>query len=243
MIFGPQLMEPSANALSKAASVSACLPNSNQCLYLARLQYIRHTPRASRAIRASIFVAIVSIHIKTMLGWGSIISHSMRPIPVPALSISPIFPACATQSICAGCGGRGQQTGCIVSSVRALFLANFRFAGILLHPYSIYPFLGLRVLFGREMAFFGGRPLFLADCAFLVLPRAIFGAFCAIFDGSCAQSTKFCTIPPRKWSHCVHSFEPTLRPVIYGQLGVTMVKILRIKSDRGFLPATHFFAH
>ena len=49
---------PDAKARSKATSVSLCLPNSNQCLYLDRLTNTRHTPDGSRAIYALTFVSI-----------------------------------------------------------------------------------------------------------------------------------------------------------------------------------------
>ena len=60
-IPGFQQTEPAANACSNAASVAAWRPNSNQCLYLARLTIIRQTPFGSRTMWASTFVFIASM--------------------------------------------------------------------------------------------------------------------------------------------------------------------------------------
>ena len=61
-IFGSQRTVPAANACSNAASVAACRPNWNQCLYLARLAKTRQTPWASRAMYALTLFSILAFH-------------------------------------------------------------------------------------------------------------------------------------------------------------------------------------
>ena len=58
-IPGFQQIVPASNACSNAASVSAWRPNSNQCLYLARLQNTRHVPSGSRTNCASTLLVII----------------------------------------------------------------------------------------------------------------------------------------------------------------------------------------
>ena len=61
-MLGSQQTEPAANACSNAESVSAWRPNSNQCLYLARLAKTRKTPWASRAMYALTLFSILAFY-------------------------------------------------------------------------------------------------------------------------------------------------------------------------------------
>lgn len=154
----------------------------------------------------------VNHHIKTTLVLGPTNARSTRPILFPSVAQYATHQNSATGTIGFDYDALLPRTGCIRPPVRALFYPNFRFVGTLARIGITYPFFFLRVFTGLEMALFAGRPLFLAGCAILAAFRAGFGVFCSISGRLCAQSTKFCTIPPRKWSHWVQSFEPTLRP-------------------------------
>ena len=129
----------------------------------------------------------VNVHIKITVASGPTNGRSTRPIPFPSASMFPTQADCALQRI-----------GHIRPPVRALFFANFRFAGILHLPYTIYPFFGLRVFTGLEMAFLAGRPLFLVSCTDFAGFRAILGRSCTISGVLCAISAGFCSIG---WLH------------------------------------------
>ena len=77
-----------------------------------------------------------------------------------------------------------RRTARIPQPVRASFLPNFRFAGILARLGIIYPFFFLRVFMGLEMDFFAGRPLFLGSVPDFVFFGTLFrvsGTFLVVF--------------------------------------------------------------
>ena len=147
-ILVSQRTVPAANACSNAASVSAWRPNSNQCLYLARLAKTRQTPRASRAIYA------FTLFIKTISASGPTNARSMRPIPFPYFAQYATRPRYASGTNDFGCVASSQRIARIPPPVRALFFANFRFAGISSRLGTTYPFFFLR----RFTGFFGAFP-------------------------------------------------------------------------------------
>ena len=119
-------------------------------------------------------------HIKTTLASGPTNVRSMRPIPFPSVA------QCATRQYSAtgtndfDCGATWPRTEHIRPPVPALFLANFRFAGILVLPRVIYHFLFLIRFTGFFVAFPGGRPLLRFGCAISGAFRAISAGFCSI---------------------------------------------------------------
>lgn len=77
-----------------------------------------------------------------------------------------------------------RRTAHIPPPIRALFLLNFRFAGISARLGTSYPFFFLRVFTGLEIAFFAGRPLFLGSVPDFVVLLTLFrvsGIFLVVF--------------------------------------------------------------
>ena len=143
-------------------------------------------------------VALFFCHIKTILVLGPINVRSMRPIPFPSALMLPTHPVSASQNNAFDYVATSQHTAHIRPPVPVLFFANFRFAGIVVLPWVIYPFFVLRVFTAFFLAFPGGRPLLRFGCAFCGAFRAILSRFCSIFVGSCAISGGFCSIG---WLH------------------------------------------
>ena len=98
--------------------------------------------------------AFFPVHIKTISASGPTNARSTRPILFPYAGTLPIIPVYGTQRIGVAYVVIARRTGRIRRPVRALFLPNFRFAGISSRLGTTYPFFFLR----RFTGFFGAFP-------------------------------------------------------------------------------------